>query len=1075
MNDLTEILLKRRRAAVVFIVIFFVLGIVSFSRIPIAFYPQVSKPTLSITVYGSGQTAADLYTRFSNDLDNLIEGIEDVEKITARYAMNTISYEVEFPWNYDLQDAKDKVYAISPRVEAVFPDSNIDSFTTPRITTINASTSDFTAALYSNALTSEQLYQEAKYLLEGELNRNVRHAESIWFVPVQQVSGEVEFDIATMLSLAITPEYVINAVEDRYLDSSVGTFRDRQLVYSVRQLADIKDIYELENVIITTIGSQTIRLKDIAEVRIKKSIPSRVYRVNGETAVIIGSTPQPDGNIRTMSSDMQKELRRSLSAFTQDVSLEIVEDPAFFINEALKGVVTSIVQGALLAVIVTLLFLGVFKNALIVIVSLPLSLIYSFVLMKAFNVSINLISLSGMALSVGMTVDAAVVIVENLHRHYITDRKKQKNKQKALFQLVIDSVKEVRLSVIASLLTSICVFLPLAFTAALANALLGDLAKVVVFSLITSLMTALTIIPLLYYYLFRSASPQQGHKDVVTKKQKKSTKTNLLWAQFLFKFNLLTQKIEAISAFTTDWIKHYYSIGLTWLLKHPNAKKHQIWTLSSLGLFFLLTLFLFSQLKIELLAPPQSSMIRLSARNSDFTELVDLLEALDPIEQQIQEIIGPSLQSTFMGTNGNNRANYILTLDNRKYTQKTIEKLEAELGADGWTFSVAQYDPATLPIPTIYALHLRVTGPDRFKVLQYMEQLQDQINQLTDPSKIDRRTNLSQNLYLWVAADPSTLVSNEVGLKLNPETLSYLNLSERTIIDTAKIALNPRSLEMDHEGDDIRIRFLYPTIKTRDETMNVLISYQNTGIPLSHFFSVVPQLGISSILVEDKQEVYNLRAMIRQEDFNPMTIKSYERMVDKQVLANFPLDPGYKILKVDAQKDLRIAINSLVVALLLSVIFIFLILAVQFNSYRLPLIISSTLPLGVAGAAVALFLGRSSLSINSVLGIILLGGIAVNNSIMIIDFYLKMPQSMNKEDAIFESCLLRVIPILTSVLTTILGMLPLALALGDGSNMIQPLGIAVSGGLLISTAFTMMLIPAILALTKRPTLNNEVV
>lgn len=1059
MADLTEMLLRRRRATVVFITILLVMGLVSFLNIPVTFYPQVNKPRLAIVIKGSGQTAADLYTRYSRDVDNIIDSIEDVEKITARYSINRVYYSVEFPWNYEVEKAKEKVFAISPRLKAVFPDDNISGFSDPDIYVENNETSSFTAALYSDSLTSEQLYQETKSLLEGRLNQNVRFAESIWFVPVQRVTGEVHFDVATMLSLGLTPGQVIDTVGERYLDKSVGTFRDGSISYSVRYLADMEDIYQLENVIVTTIGSQAIRLKDVADVQIQKTLPSRVYRVNGETAVIIGASPPADGNIRTMSQDMQREIRKTLTSFSGAVSMEVVEDPAFFINQSLLGLISSIMQGAILAILVTLLFLGVFKNAVIVITALPLSLIYSFVLMRIFNVSINLISLSGMALAVGMTVDAAVVIVENIHRHRI--EQKDKAKKIPLFQLISTSVKEVRLSVIASLLTSICVFMPLAFTAALANALLGDLAKVVVFSLITSLIVALTVIPLLYYYLFRREDRPQ-----ITNAEK--------LGPFRTKWIVISSKIEAISLIFTEKIKSYYEKILTWLLFHNNAKKNQIFTLLGIvGLFFL-SLLLFSTLKVELVSSPQSSLISLSATNSDFTEITDLLEALEPINEQISHILGKHLSSMFMGTSGSTRANYILTIDKRENTPKMIEKLESELGADGWTFSVAQYDPATLPLPRIFALHLRVIGPDRFKVLEYMEQLQDQIARLTNEKKISRITGLPENLYLYVITDPSTLVSNEIGLNLRPETLSYLNLNENVVINTARIALNRKRLYMDYEGDEIHINFRYPSIGTREDAMNILLPYNNTGIPLSHFFKAEARLGISSILVEDKQEVYNLKAMVRQEEFSPVIMNRYARRVQKEVLDNFKMDPGYTIIQVDAQKDLRVAINSLNVALVLSVLFIFLILAVQFNSYRLPIIISSTLPLGVAGAAIALFIGRSTLSINSVLGIILLGGIAVNNSIMMIDFYLKMPATISKEKAIFDACLLRVIPILTSVLTTVLGMLPLALAIGDGSNMIQPLGIAVSGGLTISTLLTLVAIPAILALTKRPKLDNIV-
>jgi HAE1 family hydrophobic/amphiphilic exporter-1 len=1037
-------LLKRRNAIIVLTIIMTLIGILAVTSIQVMFYPPMRKPTILLTVSSSGYTAADLYTRYSDDLDLVIGGIDEAEKVTAEYGSGFIRYSIEFPWQYDFNEAKDKVMSISPRVKAVFPDDDTSNFKDPIISFATAQSANFTAALYSDGMNNEQLYLEAKNILETAIKRNVIDIDTLTIIPVQQLVAKVEFDVATMLSLGLMPDNVISKVKEKYLDVSMGSFRDKNLLYAMSNISEMTNLYALGELSIATVNGESIKLGDVATITFKKELPYGTYLVNGNTAVLLSASAKAEGNLLLMTQNIKKQMKQNLPNFSQKVSMSMIEDPSQFIIAALKNVLSSILQGSLLAIIITWLFLGVFRNTIIVAISLPLSLIFTFIPMKIFNVSINLISLSGLALAVGMTVDAALVVMENIDRH-------RKNNMKLhhpapLSDVVSYAVDEVRFSVIAGLITSICVFLPLTFTAPLANALLGSLALVVVFALCASLLVAFIIIPIISYYLFRNQS--KGH---------------------IKKSPYFLHKIEQFSHALNHAIEKPYKKILHWLL-HSHRAYYKQWLvivvcLALLGLSFVL----FGKLKVEIIAAPSSKQLTIKADNTArlYTEIPELIDALVPVEAQIRHIVGDHLTNLYVSTSNPNIAYYGVTLDKSRYTESMVDQLNRELGLDNWTFTARLYDPAALPLPPIYALHLRINGPDRIKILGYLEQLQDAINQMTE-NKTDPKTGLPKRLYQSLYTWPTTRVSNEIALSIRPETVIKLGIDQESLNTFARLYLSGSSMTIPYNGEDVPISFKFPPIYSREQALNILVPYNNIGIPLSHFYDITSRQNISSIIVEDEHEVYNLYGLLDAKEMNPSRMKKLESRVQNEVLKKFVMEPGYTISILDGQRDMREAIQSLGSVLILSIILIFLVLAIQFNSYILPLIIIVTIPLGFIGAILSLFLLQSSMSINSVLGIILLGGISVNNSIMIVDFYLNMPHDMPKHEAIAQASLMRITPILSSVSTTVLGMLPIALALGDGSNVVQPLGIAVSGGLLFSTLATLLIIPSILALIKRP-------
>ncbi|KKK47144.1 hypothetical protein LCGC14_3158160, partial [marine sediment metagenome] len=323
-------------------------------------------------------------------------------------------------------------------------------------------------------------------------------------------------------------------------------------------------------------------------------------------------------------------------------------------------------------------------------------------------------------------------------------------------------------------------------------------------------------------------------------------------------------------------------------------------------------------------------------------------------------------------------------------------------------------------------------------------------------------------IYSRVFTDPPTNLSDEIAMRSRVEVIDgFGEFSERSLIKMVrKILSGTASIEFEQDQTTVEVAAVYPEsrIQGRENLENFLIPYNQSTIPLKHFFDFQEVTGISGFASENGEMIYRLYA--RMAPGTPAARRSeFEQRIRDEIDAKITVPAGYSMVFDNPQEEMEQAIRSLFIALAGSVVLVYLLLAFQFNSLIIPLVILVTVPLGFIGVVFSLFLFKSSLSLNSMLGTIMLAGIVVNNAIIMIDFYLKLGPNYNRKiDALVETAGIRFTPIVITMLTTVFGMLPIAIGLGEGSNIIQPLGIAVSGGLLISTLFTLFMVPSILSL-----------
>jgi HAE1 family hydrophobic/amphiphilic exporter-1 len=1024
-----ELIFRKRTGFLLLVILLCVTGVLLITQLPVQLYPRTQRPRVRVGIDHPGYTAVDFSTEYADAIESQLLAVEGVDILEVQYGGGRSQFSLTFDWQVDSEEAKADVESAMNTIKSVLPADFRDSYSVRFFSGENAG---FLVLGVSSERTSpEDLYKLLISAVQPKLNQ-VQDAELVEIFNVEDIEAEVILRQPDLLAYSLTINDVDAALRQGYLPESLGVLTEGDTRYSVRYTRGVSSLYDVGNIQVAMRGDTVIRLQDVAEIQIRYTLPRQTFLMEGQKGIRITATPLDGGNIRKMSQDVWGVLTeaRETGLLPEDTLLFAYLDPAEYIDRSIRSVSQAAMLGAILAMLVVLGSLGVIRNTLMIGISLPVTLILSFLLMYAFGVSLNLISLGGMALAVGMVVDSSVVVMENIHRFRMNAGARHDNRQ--LKNLIVQAVGQVRAPVVASILTSILVFLPIAFTAPLTNAILGDQAKVVIFALTFSLLVALTLIPLVAFLVYRTkGGPQPAAGE---------------------------QRLRGLQRLSAPAMSFFVS-GYQRLLRRLLSRRWAVvlFMLCSFGLLTASILTLLPRIPKEIISPPSSDRIIVFLRSATDIDEQEIVETVIPgLDRQVREAVGEYIEGTYAEVRGHFNRLFV-NVRNVRDTDTVMAALQKLFVSDNrWYYHVMKWDPAQLPLPRTMDLQISVNGEDESELVAILERVRDLVNDL--------------ELYGWAFTDPSTSFSDELLISARAETINALSgYSEDGLLSLVQRVLNGTSrLEFEQDQLSVEVQAVYPEelIEGRERLQNFLIPYGQSAVPLKHFFDFTEDTGISEIASENGEPIFRLYA--KMPPGTPAADRDrYEARVREAMEEKLQLPAGYSLVFENPQAELDAAIRSLFIALAASVALIYLLLAFQFNSLRVPLVILVTVPLGFIGVILSLYVFKSTLNLNSLLGAILLSGIVVNNAILMIDFYLKTQGDYETRiDAVIATAGLRYPPIVITMLTTVFGMLPIAIGMGEGSNIIQPLGIAVSGGLLISTLFTLFMVPCILSLIK---------
>ena len=995
-----------------------VFGGISYGRLALNLLPEISYPTLTIRTNYEGAAPAEVENLITETVENAVSVANNVIRVSSVSKPEVSDVILEFSWKTNMDfaalDVREKLDVLRLPLDAGKPILLRYDPSTDPIMRVSVSGSSDLAGI--------------RYLCEEFVKSDL---ESIDGVAAIRISGgfeeeiHVDLDEQKLASLGVSIQEVTNRLGQENINLTGGTLQEGESKYLVRTLNEFQSVEEINEVIVAQKNGVPIRLSDLGSAYSGYKERKVITRINGEESVEIAVFKAADANTVTAAAQVRPRLdglEEEYSGKRVPLDFEVVFDQSRFIEQSIDEVLNTAIIGGILAIIVLFLFLRSVKSTLIIALSIPLSIVATFFLMYGADISLNIMSLSGLALGIGMLVDNSIVVLEAIYRY--------QTKGYSPREAADLGTSEVGHAVVASTMTTVCVFAPIVFVEGIAGQLFADQALTVTFSLVASLVVAIMLIPML-------ASLGGGGEPNIREEtaQKRSKEFFLIRPYSWFLGQALRQRLAFLL------IAVVLFGGALSLLRGLGA---ELIPEISQGEFF-----------VDLQLPPGTPVEQTSRR-------LEEAEAIIRQEQGVERyytIVGSGNQTGASAVEEREHIGQILVAlgPDMLHEKETIvlERLRErfrDLPAVDYKFSRPALFSFKQPIEVIvqgYNLQALKTYADRIRErLARIPGLRD-LKASTDGGNpeaqihFDRRKLANYGLNINQAA---SLIRNKVQGNIATE----LNKPDRKI--------------------DIRVRVLEEDRRSLFDLKNLVLDVPNRSpIHLSTVADVVLEEGPTEIRRMGPQRVALISANIADRD-----LQSVVSEID-MALQEFDLPPDMFAYVGGQSEERAVAFKSMQFAILLAVFLVYLVMASQFESLVQPFIIMFAIPFALIGVALALHLTGLVLSVVVLIGGVILAGIVVNNSIVLIDFTNQLrAQGKNKFQAIQEACVVRLRPILMTTSTTVLGLIPMAVSMGEGSELRIPLAVTVIGGLITSTLLTLVLIPVLYTLVTRDTKEKQV-
>ncbi len=1082
--NLVDVAVKRPVTVWMFTLAVILFGMVSLSRLSINLLPELSYPTLTIRTDYIGAAPGEIEQLVSKPIEEAIGVVKGVRTVTSASKAEQSDVVLEFEWGTPMDlaslEVREKLDVLQLPLDVKRPlllrfNPSLDPVMRYGLGNKNEGNSaDTQVPLDVNAMKQIRAYAE---------DHIKRKLESVEGVASVRIGGGLENEIQVLVNqerasqLNLSMADIIKRLKDENVNASGGRVEDGSQEYLVRTLNQFQSLDDMRDLFIATREDRHIRLGDVAEVTDAYKERNSITRFDSFEGVEIAIYKEGDANTVRVAEAVNKQLNKIEDVLPDGYQMQLVYDQSEFIGNAIEQVKSAAIIGGILAMFVLYLFLKNIWPTLIISISIPVSIIATFNLMNGYDISLNIMSLGGIALAIGLLVDNSIVVLENIDRH-----KKLTTDAKAAAS---NGTKEVSMAIIASTLTTMAVFFPLVFVEGIAGQLFSDQALTVTFALAASLVVALTIIPMLAARENASSNPQE--LDLGPRKQKTKPTTKMGWTAFvvLYPFKLLTRTIFVFIPFLIATLAigifRLVSKALKWLFKPliwvfdkalnvldkaykkalQSALKARLIVMTMvIGLSGLSFVFL-PKIGVELIPPlaqgefyvevtlPTGS--RLENTDTVIAELAKFTEK-QPNVARTYSIAGTgSLMNASPGQGGDHwgKLNVVLTENADQQQQQAI------IGAMREYLSVQAGVQSKFGTPELFSfstpLEIEVAGYDLGVLKRYGDKLSTALSK--DGRFADIKSSLqSGNPELKIHFDHAKLsqlglnapaVSQLIAAKVGGEVASKYSIADRKV----DILVRNQETQRDSISDISQI---------------IVNPGASPAIPLNAVADIEMSIGPSEITRIGQQRVVVVSANLAYGDLGTAVVEA-QKVIDD---INLPISLQAKVS--GQSEEMEASFNSLYMALALAVFMVYLVMASQFESLLHPLLILFTVPLACAGSIYGLFVTGTNISVVVFIGLIMLAGIVVNNAIVLIDRINQIRQTgTEKTAAILEAAQSRLRPILMTTTTTVLGLLPMAIGFGEGAEIRTPMAVTVIFGLIFATLLTLFFIPVIYSLFDR--------
>ena len=1001
---------------VMIFLIVIILGFVSFTRLPIDLMPDITFPTLSLfTSYGnaSPEEMEELITR---RIEEAMAAVPGVEEISSTSSEGSSMVRVSFAWGTDLEEASND---IRDRLDRIIP-SLPDDVDRPRLRKFDPASFPILILGASSDLDPIQ----TRRIIDDQIKYRIERVPGvasldIWGGLEREIHVNLEQDKIKALGLPL--DLILNKIRSENVDVPAGTIERGNFEVLIRTPGVYTNLDEIRDTVVAIRDGVPIQIKEIATVEDSWQKIRRIVRVNGKPGIRLSISKQSGKNTVEVAQAVLKEMELIQRDIPQ-ITLVPIIDSSKYIQSSISNVGRAAVYGGLLAVLVLLFFLRSFRSTTVIATAIPISIIATFALIYFGGFTLNIMTLGGLALGIGMLLDNSIVVLENIYRI-------QESGEKPV-QAALNGTGEVQSAVIASTLTTLAVFLPLIFLRGMSGIMFRQLSYVIAFALLCSLIVALTLVPMLSSKILRVTK--------LANSTKKSLTLKLYQKSGQFFINLENRYKELL---------HY-------------ALNHRLLVLGIAFLLFIGSLALVSLVGTEFMPAADEGEVRVSGEmeigtrlgiiDEKFKTIAAIVENNVPEMNSMVESIGGS---SFRGS-GSHVGEMRVSLVPQSKRSRSSDDIAASLR--GKLEGIPGLRTRLRSGQGFFLLRMGTSGGDQVQIeirgydLEIADALAQQVMSLVE--KVDGITDAQ--------------VSRETGtpeeiIVIDRQKAADMKLTVSQIAYTLQTFLTgTRASNYREAGDEFWIR-----VKVQDaEQMSLedildltLTNSEGQPVMLRNVVNVQPRSGPVQIQRKDQERTVTVSANISGRDMGSIIADIRER------LQTLPVPREFSILFTGDYEEQQKAFRELLLGLILALMLVYMVMASLYESLRDPFVVMFSIPLAAIGVILMLFLTNTTFNVQSYIGCIMLGGIVVNNAILLVDYtnLLRRRDKMPLREAIEEAGRRRLRPILMTATTTMMALTPLALGLSEGGEAQAPMARAVIGGLFSSTLITLVIVPVV--------------
>ncbi len=989
------------------------IGIYCMFQLPVDFYPEIEAPYISVMTTYVGANASDIETNVTRNLEDAFNTIDGLKEITSASYDNLSVIFIELEWGTSLDEAVNDVRSAIDMYSDILPDG------CGRPSVFKFNTSMMPIMFY--AITADASFSGLERIIDEKIINPLNRIEgigSIGMAGAPQRVIYVDIDPKRLDAYNLTIEQIGSIIAAENLNMPSGKVKMGEMDYQLRIQGEFTESYQLQNIVLGNYGGKPIYLSDLGTVRDTIKDISIEERIDGKQGLRFFIMKQSGANTVKIARQVKIQLAELVKTLPPDIKIQSIFDTSTYIRNSIRNLSEAILFGLIFVVFVSMFFLGRWRATFIINLAIPISLITSFIYLFFTGNSINIISLASLSIAIGMVVDDAIVILENISRHI--DRGSTPR------EASIYATNEVWLAVIASTMVVVTVFLPLTMVTGLTGVMFKQLGWIVTITIVTSLLISITLTPMLSSRILKLEKVSEGKK------------------RNIYDFS--------VGVFL-KWLDKFYERTLRWSLRHKGL------VITASMIFFFLSFFLMKFVGTDFMPQSDQGEVNATIELQTGLRVEETMKTTAKLEKMIRERY-PEVQLVSTSTGADDLGGFT--------------SMFAQSGTN-----VINLQMSLVPIDKRERTVWEITDDLRNQLDRYPEIIDYNFNSgmfmggnTVDVEiygyDFDRTSTIAQEIKKAVSSIPGATdlqISRskekpELQIVFNKEKLAEHGLS--TAMVSAFIRNRVEGLiasRFKEEGDEYNI-----IVRFREEYRNSLTDLQEITI-------LTPRgekIKIGELAdIKEYWSPPNIERKRKERIVTVSTVPSGTSLGElaasiKSKINGIDIPPDVMVVVGGAYEDQMESFKDLGLLLLLSLLLVFLVMASQFESFMTPLVIMFSVPFSFTGVIWSLFITNTTLSVIAALGAVLLVGIVVKNGIVLVD-YINLMRDRGHEmvEAIALSGRSRLRPVLMTALTTILGMLPLALSVGEGSEIWKPMGITVIGGLLFSTMLTLVIVPVV--------------